>query len=192
LAPLISLAIDYFNYELNINETEKLFNKHTNYPNEVILKEGGRVMFLNNKYFSKGIYNGSIGVILKILSESLVEVVFPTSTGMIIMKIEKDTTYFVINEGSARCTQFSLQNAFALIVHKTQGLTLPHTTISLDTSMFANGQAYVAMSRATSWQNLDITYFDLNAIKTDKKMIKEYERLLEENRTKLQKYLINI
>ena len=88
MAPLISLAIDYFNDELkNINETEKLFNKHTNYPNEVILKEGGRVMFLNNKYFSKGIYNGSIGVILKILSESLVEVVFPTSTGMIIMKI---------------------------------------------------------------------------------------------------------
>ena len=108
------------------------------------------------------------------------------------MKIEKDTAYFVVNGGSARWTKFPLQNAFALTVHKTQGLTLPHTTISLDTSMFANGQAYVGMNRATSWQNLDITHFDLNSIKTDKKMIKEYERLLEENRTKLQKYLINI
>jgi ATP-dependent DNA helicase PIF1 len=85
-----------------------------------------------------------------------------------------------------------LQNAFALTVHKTQGLTLPHSTISLDTSMFANGQAYVAMSRATSWQNLDITYFDLISIKTDKKMIKEYERLVEINRTSLPNYLINI
>ena len=37
-----------------------------------------------------------------------------------------------------------------------------------------------------------ITYFDLISIKTDKRVIKEYERLLEENRTKLQKYLIDI
>jgi len=83
-----------------------------------------------------------------------------------------------------------LQNAFAVTVYKTQGLTLPHSTILLDTSMFANGQAYVAMSRATSWQILDITYFDLVSIKTDKKMIKEYERLLEVNRTKLPNYFI--
>ena len=70
--------------------------------------------FLNNKYFSKGIYNGSIGVILKVLNESLVEVVFP----MVIMKIEKDTAYFIVNGGPARHTQFSLQNAFALTIHK--------------------------------------------------------------------------
>ena len=66
------------------------------------------------------------------------------------MKVEKDTAYFVINEASAWCTQFPLQNAFALTVHKTQGLTLPHNTISLDTLMFANGQAYITMSRETS------------------------------------------
>ena len=184
---LISIAEDYYNDEpKDINETEKIFNKHTNYPCEVILKEGSRVMFLNNKYFSKGIYNGSIGVILRVLNDSLVEVVFPVS------KVEKDTAYFIVNGVSARHTQFPLQNAFALTVHKTQGLTLPHSTISLDTSMFANGQAYVAMSRATSWQNLDITYFDLISIKTDKKMIKEYERLVEINRTSLPNYLIDI
>src|SRR6266511_1357644 len=187
---LISIAEDYYNDEpKDINETDKMFNKHTNYPCEVILKEGSRVMFLNNKYFSKGIYNGSIGVLLRVLNDSLVEVVFPVSTGMIIMKVEKDTSYFIVNGASARRTQFPLQNAFALTVHKTQGLTLPHSTISLDTSMFADGQAYVAMSRATSWQNLDITYFDLIPIKTDKKMIKEYERLVEINRTSLPNYL---
>jgi len=189
---LISIAIDYYNDEpKDINETEKLFSKHTNYPCEVILKEGSRVMFLNNKYFSKGIYNGSIGVILRVLNESLVEVVFPVSTGMVIMKVEKDTSYFIINGAPARRTQFPLQNAFALTVHKTQGLTLPHATISLDTSMFANGQAYVAMSRATSWQNLDITHFDITSIKADKEVIKEYERLLKQNRIIMQKYLIN-
>ena len=126
------------------------------------------------------------------LNESLIEVAFPISTGMVIMRVEKDTAYFVVNGSLARCTQFLLQNAFALTVHKTQGLTLPHTTVLLDTSMFANGQSYVAMSRVSSWQDLDITYFDLTSIKTDKKMIKEYEQLVEENRIKLQKYLISV
>ncbi|GBB84746.1 hypothetical protein RclHR1_11310003 [Rhizophagus clarus] len=161
-SPLISIAIDYYNDE-PIN-TDELIKCLT-----------------------------SIQIIrVKVLNESLIEVVFPISTGMVIMKVEKDTAYFVINGSSARRTQFSLQNAFSLTVHKTQGLTLPHITVSLDTSMFAYGQTYVTMSRATSWQTLDITYFDLISIKANKKMIKEYERLQEENRTKLRKYLIDI
>jgi ATP-dependent exoDNAse (exonuclease V) alpha subunit len=69
-SPLIFIAIDYYNDELkSTDETDKMFNKHTNYPCEVILKKGCRVMFLNNKYFSKGIYNGSIGVIIRVLNE---------------------------------------------------------------------------------------------------------------------------
>ncbi len=47
---------------------------------------------------------------------------------------------------SAKRIQFPLQNAFALTVHKTQSLILSHITLSLDKSIFAKGQAYVAMS----------------------------------------------
>ncbi|RGB30698.1 hypothetical protein C1646_710797 [Rhizophagus diaphanus] len=107
-------------------------------------------MFLNNKYFSKGIYNGSIGVILRVLDESLVEVVFPISTGMLIIKVEKDTAYFLLNGAPARRTQFPLQNAFSLTIHKMQGLILPYATVSLGASMFAYGQTYVAINRAIS------------------------------------------
>ena len=82
--PLISTAIDYYKEELkDANETDKMFKNHTKYPHKAILKEESRVMFLNNKYFSKGIYNGSIGVIMKILNESLIEVSFPVSNGII-------------------------------------------------------------------------------------------------------------
>lgn len=99
--------------------------------------------------FSKGIYNGWIGIILRILNESLVEAI---SAGMMIMKVEKDTFYFVINGASA---MYSISFTKCICTHCSY-LTLLHTTISLDTSMFADGQAYVSMSRATSWQNLDI------------------------------------
>jgi len=45
--------------------------------------------------------------------------------------------------------------------------------------MFAVGQAYVAMSQATSWQNLEIHSFDQNAIKVDNAMLLELNRLQE-------------
>jgi hypothetical protein len=58
-------------------------------------------------------------------------------------------------------TQSPLQNAFALTVHKTQSITLPHSTLSLD--------AYIiVMSRSPSWDKLDITSFNINSIKIDK------------------------
>jgi len=55
-----------------------------------------------------------------------------------------------VNGNPASRYQFPLQNSFALTVHKTQGLTLPKITVSVDQDMFAPGQAYVAMSRAPS------------------------------------------
>jgi len=89
---------------------------------------------------------------------------------------------------SAKRIQFPLQNAFALTVHKTQGLTLPHITLSLDESIFAKGQAYVAMSQVPSWYKLKITSFNINSIKSDKRVLKEYERLEKLYNKKITQY----
>ncbi|CAG8540265.1 27412_t:CDS:1, partial [Racocetra persica] len=77
----------------------------------------------------------------------------------------------------AYCNQFPLQNAFALTVHKTQGLTIFNVSVSIDKQMFAYGQAYVALSRAPSWNSLDITAFDPNSVKTDLAVIAKYNCL---------------
>ena len=95
----------------------------------------------------------------------------------------------MLNCMPAKRTQFPLQNAFALTVHKTQGLTIPHVTLSLDESIFAKGQAYVAMSRAPSWDKLEITSFNINSIKADQYALKEYERLQEVYDKKIGNYL---
>ena len=62
-------------------------------------------------------------------------------------------------------------------IHKTQSLTIPHITLLLDESIFALGQAYVAMSKAPSWEKLQITSFNINAIKLDQHVLNEYGRL---------------
>ena len=134
-------------------------------------------MFLTNKLFNEELCNSSIGVITKLIDENQVEVVFPISNRINQIIVEKTTAYFNLNGVPAQRTQFPLQNAFALTVHKTQGLTLPHATVTLDDQMFANGQAYIAMSRAKSWQNLEILSFNPDAIKVDNSMLVELNRL---------------
>ncbi len=175
---LISIAADYINnIECIPKEYDKQFRHYTNLPSELMIKEGARVMFLTNKLFNEELCNGSIGVVTKLIDDDHIEVAFPINSGINQIVVKKITAYFNLNGAPAQRTQFPLQNAFALTVHKTQGLTLPHTTISLDEQMFANGQAYVAMSRAKSWQNLEIRSFDQNAIKVDNEMLLELDRL---------------
>ena len=175
---LISPAIDYVNnVECEPKEYDKQFRHYTNLPSELIIREGARVMFLTNRLFKEELCNGSIGVITKLIDENHIEVVFPVNSGINQVIVEKITAYFNMNGAPAQRTQFPLQNAFALTVHKTQGLTLPHTTVSLDEQMFANGQTYVAISRAKSWKNLEIRSFSQDAIKVDNEMLVEINRL---------------
>ena len=144
---LISVADDYVNHIQCIpKEYDKQFRYYTNLPSELIIREGARVMFLTNKLFSKELCNGSIGIITKLIDENHIEVVFPVKSGINQIIVEKITAYFNFNGSPAQQTQFPLQNAFALTVHKTQGFTLPHATVSLDEQMFAYGQSYVSMS----------------------------------------------
>ncbi|CAI2189744.1 18115_t:CDS:1, partial [Funneliformis geosporum] len=46
---------------------------------------------------------------------------------------------FEVNGTHASKNQYPLQNTFALTVHKTQGITIPHTTLTIDENMFAPG-----------------------------------------------------
>jgi ATP-dependent exoDNAse (exonuclease V) alpha subunit len=165
--------------QISSDETDKMFCYYTNYLAEVVLKKGARVMFLNNSLFEKGLFNGSVGVILQIVDENIVKVAFPLKIGIAIVFVKKDTSYFRVNGIRSHRIQFPLQNAFALTVHKTQELTLPHITVSLDESIFADGQAYVALSRAPSWESIEITSFNEMSIKADTKVIAEYQRLEE-------------
>jgi len=175
---LISIAIDHINHrECEPKEYDKQFRHYTNLPSELTIREGARVMFLTNKLFKDELCNGSIGVVTKLIDENYIEVAFPINSGINQIVVKKITAYFNLNGAPAQRTQFPLQNAFALTVHKTQGLTLPHTTISLDEQMFANGQAYVAMSRAKSWEDIEIRSFNPDAIKVDNEMLAELDRL---------------
>ena len=176
---LISMAIDFIDgQQYNPDESQKLFKNKTNLPSHLHLQQGARVMYLKNNLIEQKICNGTVGVITDIKLESLqVRVAFSVIGGIVDIEIKKETTTFIIDGKQSSWSQFSLQNAFALTVYKTQGLTLSEISLSLDQQIFSAGQAYVALSRCPDWTKVHIASLHPSAFITDDSMIKEYEWL---------------
>ena len=71
--------------------------------------------------------------------------------------------------------QIPLILAWAITVHKSQGMTIEKVRCSLGNA-FAEGQVYVAISRVKSLDGLFIESFNINNVKANKKVIEFYEK----------------
>lgn len=78
--------------------------------------------------------------------------------------------------GQGECTraQVPLKLAWAITVHKSQGMSLDSVRLSLR-DMFADGQAYVALSRARSLQGLSVIDCDMGCLRSNPHVLEFYE-----------------
>ena len=178
---LISQASDFVgSADWDPSLSNKMFKPKTNLLSNVRLQPGARVMYLNNSLIDQGICNGTVGVITDVdVQHRCVRVAFSVRGSLVDADIYKVIHYFSINGNHCSRSQFPLQNSFALTVHKTQGLTLPKVSLSLDGNIFASDQAYVALSRCSTWENIKISHLDRSAFMTDPDVISEYQRLTD-------------
>ena len=118
-------------------------------PEILILKKGARVMFTKNS-FEEGFVNGTLGEITGFDDEAPVVL---TNSGR---KITVSPAEWGINDGLkilASISQLPLRLAWAITVHKSQGMTLDSAVIDLSQA-FEYGQGYVALSRLRSLSGL--------------------------------------
>ncbi|KAI4886040.1 hypothetical protein NFI96_007726 [Prochilodus magdalenae] len=143
------------------------------------LKVGAQVMLTKNLDVQRGLVNGARGVVVDFLpgSQGLPRVRFMCGA-VEVMKRER----WMFKAGGGLYLsrqQLPLKLAWAISIHKSQGMTLDCVEISL-ARVFESGQAYVALSRARSLEGLRVMDFDPRVVHANPDVLVFYKKLRKE------------
>lgn len=143
------------------------------------LKEGAQVMFIKNDSQNGLYFNGKLATVISIDKEDI-EVDFADGSGKFILRQETwENKKYAVNESTkvmedevvGKYLQYPVKLAWAITVHKSQGLTFEKAVIDVGRA-FAPGQVYVALSRLTSLDGLVLrTPISSNVVSSDKQIV---------------------
>ena len=187
----IDEAIAPCKWNKRAQERLKQMNKDCNMTaglEEVIhLAVGARVMLRRNLNTEAGLVNGAIGTVLAIHSCSRVTVKFDNIDEPYDVTRVK-TRFCVLKHFYIHRQQFPLILAYAVTIHKSQGLSLDCAIIDLSTQVFGEGMAYVALSRVRSLLGVHLTAFSPTSIMASRTCVEEVNRLRQTYRPDLPSY----
>lgn len=146
-------------------------------PRNLVLKPGARVMFCRNDSSGRWV-NGTRGIVLSTFPES-VRVKTDAGEVFTVETVEWENQSYEVHEVTGRLVpktigtfkQIPLRHAWAVSIHRSQGLTLNEVVINLGDGAFADGQVYVALSRCRSLSGISLTRpITTNDIRTDRRV----------------------
>ncbi len=129
---------------------------------KLTLKEGAQVMFVRNDPSPEKLYfNGKIGTISRIVGTTIVVSCSDDSDEIVVEPVSWENIKYTINEENreieeeivGKFEQYPLKLAWAITIHKSQGLTFERAIIDAEAA-FTHGQVYVALSRCKTFEGL--------------------------------------
>ena len=131
---------------------------------ELILKPGAQIIFIKNDFDRRWV-NGTIGIVsgfdpieetLYIITDDGKECDVKRESWRNIRYKYNEEKKQIEEEELGTFTQYPVRLAWAITVHKSQGLTFSRVVIDFTGGVFAGGQAYVALSRCTSLEGIQL------------------------------------
>jgi ATP-dependent DNA helicase PIF1 len=189
-------GVDYFASDAY----KKLYEKSFTLPKTLELKVGAQVMLIVNLNVFGKLVNGARGVVVKIQKMGEDETcdghdededdVTKSATGGVWVRFMTGATVLITPfkqgfkddnappDGPDRVsrTQYPLRLAYALTIHKSQGLSIDYLEVDVR-GCFAPGQCYVALSRATSFETLRVRNFEKRCVITSPVVNAFYDKM---------------
>lgn len=140
--------------------TEKMANmerdigEHSTFAKLLELKKGCKVMLIRNIAIEQGLVNGACGKVIGFLQNTYPIVLFDNGLKKPIVPIKTEIED-KINSTKVIITQVPLVLAYAITIHKSQGMSLKAANMNFE-SVFGAGQAYVAISRVETLAGVHI------------------------------------
>lgn len=173
---------DFYEYKMEINACPGVKNKSyvidkykkcCNAPELLQLCVGAQVMLLWNMDSDGGLVNGSRGVVTNFIND------VPVVKFLNGRELPIDYHVWESEENGQpvlRVIQMPLKLAYALTIHKSQGCSLDYAEIDLSNT-FADGMAYVALSRIKNLDGLNIIEINYDQIKANAKAVEFYKKM---------------
>lgn len=171
---LAALSSRAFSYRATVSGTFPV----TSYPADetLVLKRGAQVMFLKNDISGRHLFfNGKLAKVIDISNDEIVVRGLDDDRLISVERMEWTNVRYSIDKQTKEISeevegtfmQYPLRLAWAITVHKSQGLTFDRAILDVNAA-FASGQVYVALSRCRTLQGLVLTApLDSHSVITD-------------------------